>query len=177
MTTGSGRPALTRPVSLKTEHEIDQFDCGQAELNGWLHSWARRAADADTARVFVVCRGANRAVGYFTLSAGAVAHREGVAGGKAPRALRQNAPDPVPVIVLGRLAVDLSEQGHGLGGALVAEAMRRAAQASMIVGARALLVHALDDRLAGMYESLGFKRFNEGSRTLYLPIRTIWNAL
>ncbi|MDO9382227.1 MAG: GNAT family N-acetyltransferase [Hyphomicrobiaceae bacterium] len=163
-------------MTLKPEHEIDQFDCGQAELNSWLHSWARRAAEADTARIFVVCRGASRVVGYFTLSAGAVAHHN-TTGGKAPRALRQNAPDPVPVLVLGRLAVDLSEQRQGLGGALVAEAMRRAAQASMIVGARALLVHALDDRLAGMYETLGFKRFNEASRTLYLPTRTIRGAL
>lgn len=167
--------ALSPPEPLNADHDIDPFDCGEAELNSWLKAWGRRAAEANTARTFVICRGATRVVGYFTLSAGAVAHGEDTQ--RAPRGLRHNAPDPVPVIVLGRLAVDKSEQGRGLGGALVAEAMRRSAQASVVIGARALIVHALDDGLVSMYEGFGFKCFGKLSRTLYLSTRTLRDAL
>jgi GNAT superfamily N-acetyltransferase len=142
-------------------------------LTDWLKAWGQRAIEADTARTFVVCRGAKMVVGYFSLAAGAADHTDRSTGERAPRSLRQNSPDPIPVIVLARLAVDKSEQGKGLGAALVREAMRRTAQASRIVGARALLVHALDDALVAYYESIGFRRFNPASRTLYLPMSTI----
>jgi GNAT superfamily N-acetyltransferase len=116
-------------------------------------------------------------VAYFSLAAGAVDHADRETGERAPRDLRQNSPDPIPAVVLARLAVDKSEQGTGLGSALVSEAMRRAAQASRIVGARALLVHALDDALVAYYEALGFKRFNPTSRTLYLAMKTVRQSL
>jgi GNAT superfamily N-acetyltransferase len=146
-------------------------------LTDWLKAWGHRAIEADTARTFVVCRGVKTVVGYFSLAAGAADHTDRGTGERAPRGLRQNSPDPIPVIVLARLAVDRSVQGQGLGAALVSEAMRRVAQASRIVGARALLVHALDEGLVSYYESLDFKRFNPTSRTLYLPTRTIREGL
>lgn len=171
------RTQISRPSVLKPGHSVDAFDCGRPELNDWLKSWGRRALGADAARTFVVCRGSKAIVGYFSLAAGAADHADRGSGERAPRSLRQNSPDPIPVIVLARLAVDRSEQGQGLGAALVREAMRRSAQASLIVGARALLVHALDDGLAAYYESIGFKRFNPTSRTLYLQMRTIREGL
>lgn len=177
MTAGEGRARLSKPVTLKPGHLVSAFDCGRPELTHWLKAWGQRANEADTARTFVVCRGSRAVVGYFSLAAGAVDHADRETGVRAPRDLRQNSPDPIPAIVLARLAVDLSEQSKGLGSALVSEAMRRTAQASRVVGARALLVHALDDELVVYYESIGFKRFNPTSRTLYLATRTIRQGL
>lgn len=172
------RGKLSKPATLKPGHEVNTFDCGRAEITNWLKQWGKRAADADTARTFVVCRGTKRVVGYYCLSVGAVAHMIDESTGKRlPRTLRQNSTDPVPVIVLGRLGIDVTEQRQGLGSALVAEAMKRAAQASKIVGVRAMLVHALDDGLAEYYASLGFIRFNPTSKTLFILTKTIRDAI
>lgn len=177
MTPDEGLARLSRPVALKPSHDISAFDCGRTELTSWLKEWGHRSSESDTARTFVVCRGTRKVVGYFSLAAGAVDHLDRATSEKAPRRLRQNAPDPVPVIILGRLAVDKTEQGQKLGSSLVAEAMRRAALAARLVGARALLVHALDEPLVRYYESLGFVRFSPTSRTLYSPMRTIRDGL
>jgi predicted N-acetyltransferase YhbS len=171
------RARLSKPAALKPGHDVATFDCGRPELTDWLKQWGRRASDADTARTFVVCRGTRRVVAYFTLAAGAVDHTNEETGERAPRSLRQNAFDPIPVVILARVAVDTSEQKKGLGSALVSEAMRRAAQASKLIGARALLVHALDDQLGAYYESLGFRRFNPGSKSLFIATKTIRDGL
>jgi predicted N-acetyltransferase YhbS len=168
---------LSRPAALERDHDVSAFDCGRPELTAWLKDWGHRSAEADTTRTFVICRGAKTVIGYFSLAAGAVAHVDLKSEQKAPRNLRQNAADPIPIIILARLAVDRSEQGKQLGSALVVEAMRRAALASTIIGARALLVHALDDGLVAYYQSLGFVRFNPTSRTLYMTTRSIRDAL
>jgi predicted N-acetyltransferase YhbS len=157
---------LSRPARLKAGHDLGAFDCGRAEITDWLQRRALRAGEGDTATTYVVCRG-RRVVAYCALAAGAVARAE------APNALARNSPDPIPVIVLARLGVTTAEQRSGLGRALIAEAMRRAAQASKIIGARALLVHALDESLAVYYESLGFRRLAEGAQTLYLPMAIV----
>jgi GNAT superfamily N-acetyltransferase len=177
VTAGERDADFTEPVALEPAHDIGAFDCGRPELTSWLKERALRAAESETARTFVVCREAGRVVAYFSLAAGAVAHVHAETRERAPRRLRQNAPDPVPVIILGRLAVDRSEQGRGLGSALVSEAMRRAVQASSLIGARALLVHALDAPLVAYYQSLGFTPFSPASRTLYLPMKTIRDGL
>jgi predicted N-acetyltransferase YhbS len=166
---GSGR--LTKPAALKPGHDLSTFDCGRPELTDWLKRRALRASETDTARTFVVCRGTKRVVGYCSLAAGAVARDE------APGGLARNAPDPVPVVVLARLAIDLPEQKQGLGELLLAEGMRRAALASKNIGARALLVHALDEQAALYYEGLGFRRFAPGAQTLYLPMKVIRDGL
>ncbi len=171
------RARLSRPATLKAGHEVSSFDCGRPELTNWLKQWGKRAATGDTAITYVVCRGTKRVVAYVSLAAGSVAHLNEEAQERAPRALRQNAPDPTPVIILARVAVDREEQGKGLGSALISEGMRRAAQASKLIGARALLVHALDDRLSAYYESLGFIRFKPTSKTLYMSTKTIRDAL
>lgn len=95
----------------------------------------------------------------------------------APGNLRRNMPDPIPVIVLGRLAVDLRYQGSGLGSALLKDAMLRALNASREIGAAALVVHALTDDLRDYYARFGFVEYPEGARTLYLPMKTIAAAL
>lgn len=177
MTTAERRPKLSKPAALKPGHIVAAFDCGRPELTEWLKERGKKAVETGTAQTFVVCRGTKAVVGYFSLAAGAVDHLDEKTGERAPRALRQNSPDPIPVVVLGRLAVDKSEQRNGLGGALVSEAMKRSAQASRIIGARALLVHALDEPLVTYYQSLGFKRFNLTSQTLFLEMKTIRDGL
>lgn len=163
---------LTRPAPLKAGHALAAFDCGDALMNGWLVKRALAANENDTARSFVTCRGARRVVGYYALAAGAVSHA-GAAG-----ALRRNAPDPVPAIVLARLGVDRSEQGCGLGQDLLSDAMKRALQAARIIGARALIVHALTARAESFYESRGFKRLNgPDEAAFFIAMKTIRDAL
>ena len=162
---------LTKPAALKAGHDVSAFDCGRGEITSWLLKKAAKAGETDTAKTYVVCRGTKRVVAYCSLAAGGVAHAD------VPSALARNAPDPIPVIILARVGVTKDEQGRGLGRALTAEAMRRSSQASRIIGARALLVHALDDRLAVYYETLGFRRVAESAQTLYLAMKIVRDGL
>jgi GNAT superfamily N-acetyltransferase len=98
----------------------------------------------------VVCRD-DCVIAYVSLAAGAIVLAE------VPASLRRNMPNPLPVVMLGRLAVDRNYQGLGLGRALVAHAIRLSLQAQQLVGARALLVHAIDDQAAAFYRRMGFR--------------------
>lgn len=158
---------LSKPVPLRDGHSVQSFSCGRPQMDDWLKGHAKKAIETNTARTFVVCRGTKRVVGYYSLVAGAVERDS------TPRVLRRNSPDPIPVIVLARLAVDESEKGKGIGSALLAEAMKRTVQASSLIGARALIIHALDDKAAQFYENRGFRRMQAGSETMYLPIQDI----
>ncbi|XPG14782.1 GNAT family N-acetyltransferase [Thermithiobacillus tepidarius DSM 3134] len=102
-------------------------------------------------RTFVVVDQDDCVQGYYAMAAGAVAHR------LATGAVRRNMPDPVPVLVLARLAVDTRAQGHKLGGAMLQDAVQRAVVVSQNAGVRALLVHALHDRARQFYEHYGFQ--------------------
>jgi GNAT superfamily N-acetyltransferase len=90
-----------------------------------------------------------------------------------PGALKRNMPPIIPVLVLGRMAVDKQYQGHGIGGALLKDALKRAATVSTDIGAAAVLVHAIDREAVPFYVQYGFQAFPEGTLTLYLPIKTI----
>jgi GNAT superfamily N-acetyltransferase len=158
---------LSKPFALGLRHDLSPFDCGREPITAWLQTRARDAVEADTARVYVVCRGARKVVAFYALAAGGVARSE------APGALRRNSPDPIPAIILAVLGVDKAEQGHGLGQDLISDAMRRALQASKIIGARALLVHALDPRTSEFYVQHGFRRFGGETETLFLAMKTI----
>jgi GNAT superfamily N-acetyltransferase len=104
-------------------------------------------------------------MGYYALAAGAVTHQE------SNRAIRQNMPDPIPVMVLARLAVDVRAQGIKLGAALLRDAVQRCIQVSQNAGVRALLVHALNDKARQFYEHYGFKAAPAHPMTLMLSIR------
>lgn len=137
------RPALYQPAT----HDVSGFDCGSDAQTRWLRQIARTAQAAGTARVYVVTPVAeNRVVGYHALAAASVMHDD------APPALLKSAGrSPIPVILLARLGVDATAQGQGLGAALLKDAMLRAYQASDIVGARALLIHAESERARHFY--------------------------
>jgi GNAT superfamily N-acetyltransferase len=97
----------------------------------------------------VVCAG-RKVIGNYTLATGAIAHAE------APGRIRRNAPDPVPVLVIGRLAVDRAFHGQGVGTGLLRDAVLRTVQAAEIAGIRAILVHAISEAAKPFYEKYGF---------------------
>lgn len=138
------------PVELLTDdHDIDEFDCGENELNRWLQRSARVALSAGTAATYVLGRG-QRVVGYYALAMSSIAHEQ------APSRLRRGMPDPVPVVLLARLAVDRSEQGSQLGGHLLVDALRRCARGGREFGARAVVVDAINDQAHAFYEHFDF---------------------
>lgn len=161
--------ALGPPVPLMAGHDVSRFDCGKVPLNDWIRDTALRA-EGRTSRCYVTTQ-RNRVVGFYCLAAGAVSH-EG-----APRKLRQNAPDPVPIVIIGRLAVDKSLQGMGVGRALLKDALLRIAKASDLVGARAVVVHVVDQRAVPFYARYGFRAFPMGNQTLFLTIDEIVRSL
>jgi GNAT superfamily N-acetyltransferase len=159
------RAALTPPAPITAEHDVSEFDCGKIPLNDWLHRHALKN-EGRASRCFVTCS-SRTVVGFYCLAAGSVEHAE------VPSSLKRNMPPIIPVLVLGRMAVDKQYQGHGIGGALLKDAMGRAVSAATEIGAAALLVHAIDREAVPFYVQYGFQAFPEGSLTLYLPMKTI----
>lgn len=157
------------PVPIAAEHDTDDFSCGKPPLDEWLRERALRS-EGRSARTYVATV-ANRVVGYYCFAAGAVRLDE------VPKPMRRNMPNQVPVLLIGRLAVDTGYQGLGLGKGLLKDALLRALRASAIVGARAVMVHALDEEAARFYLARGFVAFPEDSRTFFLAMETIRAAL
>jgi GNAT superfamily N-acetyltransferase len=157
---------LRAPEPLTYDHLTDAFASGAPTLDTWLKRKAAANQASGASRTYVLCRG-QRVVGFYALAAGSVSHD------LAPRKLRQNMPDPVPVIVLGRLAIDASEQGGGLGRALLRDAVLRIAAAAHEVGIAAILVHALNDRAKAFYIDAGFAETLVEPMTLFLRIKDI----
>ena len=161
---------LAPPEPLLPGHSIDSFDCGDPALNDWLKLRALKN-ESRFSRTYVVCDD-DRVVGYFCISAGAV-EREA-----APGRVRRNAPDMVPVSVIGRLAVDVGYAGRGLGADLLSDALRRIALASQSIGIGAVLVQAKDEQARAFYLACAeFIEYPADSRTLFLPIDTVVAAL
>ena len=134
---------------LGPHHEVEGFDSGIAELDAWLKRSARVAASSGTAATYVLCR-ASRVVGYYALAMSSVTHD------RAPSRLRRGMPDPIPVVLLARLAVARSEQGRQLGGHLLVDALRRCVRGGQEFGARAVVVDALNEDAAKFYEHFDF---------------------
>lgn len=159
-------PRLSPPIPLTAEHDLSSFDCGEPALNDWLLHWALKN-ESRFSRTYVVCE-EDRVVAYFCISAGAV---ERVA---APGKVRRNAPDTIPVSVIGRLAVSRSHAGKGLGADILSDALRRIAVASQSIGIGAVLVHAKNAAAMRFYMRCAeFIEYPEDSRTLFLPIETV----
>ena len=142
---------LDAPQPLAAHHTLTEFDCGLAALNTWLQRRAMVNQSSGASRTFVVADPEHRVFGYYAIAAGAVSHAE------ATSATRRNMPDPVPVMVLARLAVDVRTQGLKLGAGLLQDAVRRLLVVSENAGVRALLVHAIDERAKQFYEHYGFQ--------------------
>jgi GNAT superfamily N-acetyltransferase len=140
---------IRAPEKLSSQHDLSQFQCGETALDDWLKRRAIQNEESGASRTYVVCVG-SRVVGYYALAVGAVAHAD------APGRIRRNMPDPVPVMVIGRLAVDRTVQGQAIGSALLRDAVLRTLQAAEIAGIRAVLVHAISESAKRFYEKRGF---------------------
>ena len=155
---------LHAPESLSPDHQINSFACGEAVLDEWLRRRALSNQISGASRTFVVATSQKEVMGYYALAAGAVAHQD------ATRSTRQNMPDPVPVMVLARLAVDARAQGMKLGAAMLQDALQRCVLVSQNTAVRAMLVHALNDRARQFYEYYGFKASPTHPMTLMLRL-------
>lgn len=141
---------LSTPQPLAASHIISEFDCGEASLDDWLKRRALINQVSGASRTFVVVDQDKRVCGYYALAAGAVAHQ------LATGAVRRNMPDPIPVLILARLAVDRHAQGIKLGAGLLQDAVNRAGSVALNAGVRALVVHALNEKARAFYEYYGF---------------------
>ena len=140
---------ITAPAPLAGTHDVSLFSCGYPSLDDWLKRRALANQDTGASRTYVLAAG-TRVLGYYALASG------GIATAEAPGRVKRNMPDPVPVMILGRLAIDVAWQGKGLGADLLRDAVLRTMQAATIGGIRALLVHAKDDIAARFYLRHGF---------------------
>ncbi|WP_020472311.1 GNAT family N-acetyltransferase [Zavarzinella formosa] len=159
----SGR--LTPPTPITDGHDVDTFDCGVVTLNDWLKKRAVKNDLSGASRTYVL-REDEVVIGYYCLSTGAVDHDD------APGFLRRNMPDPIPVLVLGRLAVDRRHQNRGIGHALLRDVVRRALQVAEMAGVVAVLVHALSEPARCFYQSCGFVEMPSQPTTLFLMLHT-----
>lgn len=170
----AGKKPYSAPRPIEKDDGIAGFSCGKPPLDDFLKQRAIKNEGKGSRTYVVVSRlgeDAGKVAAYYTLAAGAVNHEE------CPTWAKRNMPNPIPVVVLGRLAVDSAHQGKNIGKYLMREAMQRTLQASRHVGVRALIVHAIDDEAVSFYVPFGLQAFPTDSRTLFLPIETIAKAL
>jgi GNAT superfamily N-acetyltransferase len=158
---------LQPPQPLAELHGTSSFDCGDASLNLWLQQRALANKRSGATRTFVVCDGAGVVKAYVALASGAVAVSA------SPGRFRRNMPDPIPVVVLARLAVCANVQGQGLARALLADAFERVLQASEQIGVRGILVHAASAGARAFYLHMGFDPSPTDPHTLLLRLADV----
>jgi GNAT superfamily N-acetyltransferase len=154
---------IGQPERLSATHDLSAFDSGEPVLDNWLRRRAIQNEESGASRTYVVCAG-SKVVGYYSLAVGAVSHA------LAPGRVRRNMPDPVPAMILGRLAIDREYQGIGLGVGLLRDAVLRTIQAADIAGIRVLLVHAISEAAKRFYEKCGFAASPVDPMTLMITI-------
>ncbi len=165
-----GAEAIGAPEHLTPAHDLSAFDSGVPVLDEWLRRRALSSEETGASRTYVVCVG-GRVVGYYALASG------GIAQATATGRVRRNMPDPVPVMVLGRLAVHREWQGKGVGRGLLRDGMLRTLQAAEIGGIRAILVHAISEGAKRFYESCGFAVSPVDPMTLMITVPDAAKAL
>jgi GNAT superfamily N-acetyltransferase len=141
--------SLRAPAPLDDGHALDDFRCGEPELESWLRQRARKNQRDGASRCFVVCDGAV-VVGYYALAAGAILHAQ------SPGGIRRNMPEPIPIVVLGRLAVHADHAGRGIGAGLLKDAVLRSARLAREMGIRAMVCHAISEDAKRFYLHHGF---------------------
>ena len=157
---------LSPPELLADRHQTSSFSCGVPSLDDWLKRRARGNQASGASRTYVCCEG-DQAVGYYALAAG------GVEVGNAPGRFRRNMPDPVPVVILGRLAVDVTQRGRGLGRLLMRDAGQRVLQAADVVGIRGILVHAISEEARQLYQAVEFEPSPLDAMTLMMTLADV----
>jgi len=155
---------ISPPEPIQVLHQLKDFDCGVEVLNNWLIQQALKNEQSGASRSYVVCHG-HRVVGYYALSTGSIEHSG------LPGKLRRNMPDPIPVLVLGRLAVDSAWQTQHIGRGLLKDAVLRACMVAEHVGVSALLVHCLSEEAKQYYLRHGFMASSIAPMTLLLRLK------
>jgi GNAT superfamily N-acetyltransferase len=153
------------PVTLTADHELDHFDSGEPSLDGWLKYRALANMQNAASRTYVVCSSNSlKVAAYYALAMGQILNRDAVGS------MRRNMPQQIPAVVLGRLAVDKTAQGKGLGAALLLDAVDRSVRAAVQISARLLVVHAISKSAEDFYEHYGFRRLPLETPTLALDL-------
>jgi GNAT superfamily N-acetyltransferase len=158
--------ALSPPEPLAGHHELRDFDSGEPSLDDWLKRRARANQVSGASRTYVVSND-NHVIAYYALASGAVT--VDTATGR----FRRNMPDPIPVAVLARLAVDRAWQGQGIGRVLFRDAALRVTNAADAIGIRGIVVHAISDEAKSFYLALGFDPSPREPMTLMVTLRDI----
>lgn len=161
---------LGPPSPIEDGHDVSAFSCGDPALDDWLRRRALTNHKSGASRTFVVCE-ENRVVAYYALAAGALACAE------ATGRFRSNMPDPIPVAILARLAIDTGFQKRGLGRALFRDAALRILGAADAIGIRGLLVHAISEKAASFYRALGVESSPANPQTLMVTLADLQAAL
>jgi len=159
---------ISAPEPLLATHDIERFDCDEPVLNEWLKKRALKNENAGASRTFVVCHNNgshNPVVGYYVLATGSVMHKD------APSKVRRNMPQPIPVMVLGRLAIDKKHQSIGIGRGLLRDAILRTLSVSKQASIKALLVHALSKTAHKFYQQCGFTESPLDSMVLMITLK------
>ena len=152
-----------RPRPIGVADDFSDFDCGEASLSDWLRQRALRNESGGASRTFVsVERETGTVAGYYCLSASSLRSED------APGALKRNMPNPIPIVLVGRLAVDNRFKGMGLGASLLQDATIKSIEASRLVGARAVLVHPLSESAEAFYRKFGFALIPKSERVMYV---------
>ncbi|CAH0262682.1 hypothetical protein SRABI76_03528 [Microbacterium oxydans] len=155
------------PRPLAAGDRVGEFRCGQEQLDAWLRGRARGNERSGASRAMVSVTREGRVAGYYCLSSSSIVRD------LAPAGLAKQQPDPIPVVLLGRLAVDEEYAGRGLGASLLQHAVTRAIEAAEAIGIRAILVHAMMEHEVPFYERFGFTRFPGEERTLFLLLADV----
>ena len=156
---------ITTPEPLSSSHQLADFVSGEMVLDEWLRQRGLKNQALGAARTFVVCKtGTKHVAGFYSLATGSVNHTE------ATGRLRRNMPDPIPVIILARLAVDVSLQGKSVGADLLHDAVLRCYRVAENIGVLAIMGYALSEEAKGFYTHHGFKASQTHERTLFLRL-------
>lgn len=161
---------MSAPTLISINHKLDSFDSGEPSLDDWLKKRALRNQASGASRCFVLCED-SQVIGYYSLSAGAISHEA------TPKSMRRNMPNPLPVLLLGRLAIHKNSHNKGLGSALLRDAMLRAVNIAHDAGVFAILVHSLSDEAKKFYLSRGFVESPLQPMTLIMTLETVRSIL
>lgn len=161
---------FTAPVPLTEAHNVSLFCCGEPSMDDWLRHKAIKNEISGASRTYAVCSD-NDVVGYYSLAVGSIEHQF------SPGSVKRNMPQPIPVMILARLAVDIHCTGRNIGTGMLRDALLRTLQAANIAGIRAMLVHALNDKADGFYRERGFMASLFDPLVLFLPLDHVRNLL
>ena len=158
---------LEPPCPINQNHQLDSFSCGVPSLDAWLKTKARRNERTRASRTYALCNDNDQVIGYYALATGSISPNQ------ATRSIKRNMPNPIPIMVLGRLAIDQNYQRQGLGDALLRDAILRILQAAKIAGIKAIVVHAISEQAKAFYLARSFTESPANPMTMILPLESI----